>query len=151
MYFCNHTSLAWLGFLFSIFANSFVLVSNQASISLSSGCHNHIAFRVQPATEPLLVGSQEGNLKVQPNNRTIVGCFLDRPELTCIMQQQTPWSLALSATGCEATCSLTQSDLWGNREAGFSIQRVVASWVLSLLRIYWLDLLRISLINNILT
>ena len=54
MYLCNHASLLRLGFLFSLFANSFVLVSNQASISLNSECHNHIAFRVQVATEPLL-------------------------------------------------------------------------------------------------
>ena len=44
-----------LGFLFSVSANSFALVSNQASISLSSGWHNHIAFRVQLTTQPLLL------------------------------------------------------------------------------------------------
>ena len=55
MYFCNHASLSRLGFLFSASANSFALVSNQALISLSSGCHNHIALRVQPTMEPLLV------------------------------------------------------------------------------------------------
>ena len=78
--------------------------------------------------KPLCDGSQEGNLKVQTGNGTIVSFFLARLGFTCTAQQQTPWSLALSATGCEATCSLTRSDWWGNREAGFSIKVVVVSW-----------------------
>ena len=112
MYFYNHASLSWLGLLFSFCANYFVLASNQASISLNSGCHNHIAFRVQPTTEPLLNGSQEGNLKVQTGNGTIVDYFLARLRYSYTAEQQTPWSLALLATRCEAACSLTSHSKW---------------------------------------
>ena len=78
--------------------------------------------------EPLCDGFQEGNLKVQTKNGAIVGCFLARPGFTCTVQQQTPWSLALSAIGYEAAYGLTQGDWWGNREAGFSVQVAMVSW-----------------------
>ena len=173
MYFCNHASLLRLGFLFFVSVNSFALASNQTSISLSSGCHNHISFKVQWAMEPLCDGSQEGNLKFQTGNGTIVRwfsrrqsessnwqrnhcamvlkkaiwkfkpttkpllvAFLVRPGFSYTAQQQTPWSLALLATSCEATYSLTRSDLWGNREAGFSIQMVVVICV-SVFTAHW--------------
>lgn len=40
--------------------------------------------------KPLLDGSQEGNLKVQTGNETIVRCFSGRPGCSSAAQQQTP-------------------------------------------------------------
>ena len=63
------------------------------------------------------------------NSLRDVDYFLARPGYSYTVHQQTPWSLALSATGNGATCSLTWSDWWRNKEVGFSIQRVLVSWV----------------------
>ena len=64
-----------LGFLFSFSANSLVLASNQASISLNSGCHNHIAFGVQT------------------DNGTIVRWFSRRKSKSSNRQQNHYWLL----------------------------------------------------------
>lgn len=49
--------------------------------------------------------------KYQPDQ--LVGCLGEDPSSTINSQQQTPGSLALSATGCKAVCNLTRSDYGG--------------------------------------
>ena len=128
MYFCNHASLSRLGFLFSISTNSFVLISNQVSISLNSGCHNHIVFKVQPATKPLLTAFWlDLGILILCNNKPLSHWPFQQQAA-----KQPPVSPKVTDGGTEKQVSLFRG-LWFPE-------------LVSLPRIYQIDLLRNNLI-----